>query len=302
MDVRDIFRKLTTNKYIPDFDYKNYKLSFQTVFYTCNYKYCCCPCAFDHEWLTYIADGGQIDEELYKKVEANLLAGKCPHVDDAITDYVKETAVYGIHIAAAAGTEKAIKRVLTVGDGGILSSIFKLTPYTVAILKKNVKSSTLWFNKLSKKMKSSINLCMPMIGCILNVVYPERSETNAGVIHLKEEPLLVFCVRSGNIALLRVVLLPKLLDLEISSYMTQFATALGLAIRSNDVGITKELIKFLTKNHRHFPFNCFTLGQDGIDSIVYRLVVLDKPDILEKLSKPGFGRILLDERLCYSLI
>ena len=29
---------------------------------------------------------------------------------------------------------------------------------------------------------------------------------------------------------------------------------------------------------------------------------MDKPDILEKLLKPGFGRILLDERLCYSLI
>ena len=109
MDVRDIFRKLTTNKYIPDFDYKNYKLSFQTVFYTCNYKYCCCPCAFDHEWLTYISDEPQVDEELYTKVEANLLAGKCPHVDDVISDYVRETTVYGIHIAAAAGTEKAIK-------------------------------------------------------------------------------------------------------------------------------------------------------------------------------------------------
>ena len=299
MDVRDIFRKLTTNKNIPDFDYKNYKLSFQTVFYTCNYKYCCCPCAFDHEWLAYISDEGQIDEELYKKVEANLLAGKCSHVDDVISEYVRETTVYGIHIAAAAGTEKAIKRVLTVGDGGILSSIFKLTPYTVAILKKNIKTTTLRFNNLSKQTRFSIDLCRPMIGRMLNVVYPERSETNAGVIHLKEEPLLVFCVRSGNIALLRVVLLPNLLDVQ--SYVTQFATALGLAIRCNDVGITKELIKFLTKNHRHFPSSVFTAGQDGIESIVYRLVVLDKPEILEKLSKLRYGRILFDERLIYSL-
>ena len=300
MDVRDIFRKLTTNKYIPDFDYKNYKLSFQTVFYTCNYKHCCCPCAFDHEWLTYISDGGQLEEELYKKVEANLLAGKCPHVDDVISDYVRETAVYGMHIAAAVGTSKAVKNDLGKTHRELQSSLFRLSPYVLAVLKKNIRTSTLWINNLSKKTISSIDLCMPMIDRMLNVVYPERSETNAGVIHLKEKPLLVFCVRSGNIALLRVVLLPNLLDVE--SYMTQFATALGLAIRCNDVSITKELIKFLTKNHRHFSFKKFTHGLDGLESIVYRLVVLDKPDILERLSKPGFGRILLDERLCYSLI
>ena len=84
--------------------------------------------------------------------------------------------------------------------------------------------------------------------------------------------------------------------------MTQFAKALGLALRCNDVGITKELIKFLTKNHRLFPFKDFTAGQDGIESIVYRLVVLDKPDILEKLSKLGLGRTLFDDRLKYSLV
>ena len=300
MDIRDIFRKLTTNKYIPDFDYENYKLSFQTVLYTCNYKYCCCPCAFDHEWLTYISDGGQIEKELYKKVEANLLAGKCPHVDDVISDYVRETAVYGIHIAAAVGTSKAVKNDLGKTHRELLSSLFHLTPYVLAVLKKNIKTTTLRFNNLSKQPRFSIDLCRPMIGHMLNVVYSERSKTNAGVIHLKEEPLLVFCVRSGNIALLRVVLLPNLLN--VHSYMTQFATALGLALRCNDVGITKELIKFLTKNHRLFPFKDFTAGQDGIESIVYRLVVLDKPDILEKLSKLGLGRILFDDRLKYSLI
>ena len=300
MDVRDIFRKLTTNKYIPDFDYKNYKLSFQTVFYTCNYKYCCCPCAFDHEWLTYIADGGHIDEELYKKVEANLLAGKCPHVDDVISDYVRETAVYGIHIAAAVGTSKAVKNDLGKTHSELLSSLFHLTPYVLAVLKKNIKTTTLWLNNLSKQPRFSIDLRRPMIDRTLNVVYPERSKTNTGVIHLKEEPLLVFCVRSGNIALLRVVLLPSLLDVQ--SYMTQFATALGLAIWCNYVGITKELIKFLKKHYRHFSFHCFTTGQDGIESIVYRLVVLDKPDILEKLLKLGFGEIQFDEKLKYSLI
>ena len=114
MDVRDIFRKLATNQYMPNFNYANYKLSFQTVFYTRNYKYCCCPCAFDHEWAAYISDGGHIHEELYRKVEANLVNGKCPHVDHVVSDYVRETAVYGIHIAAAAGTEKAVKQDLLV--------------------------------------------------------------------------------------------------------------------------------------------------------------------------------------------
>ena len=285
MDVRDIFRKLTTNKYIPDFDYKNYKLSFQTVFYTCNYKYCCCPCAFDHEWLTYISDEPQIDEELYTKVEANLLAGKCPHVDDVISDYVRETTVYGIHIAAAAGTEKAIKRVLTVGDGGMLSSIFKLTPYTVAILKNNIKTTALLFKDLS--YQPQLQKSLPRA---LNVVYPKHSGKNDNVIELREESLLEFCVRTANKELLKAVLMPALFCER--RYKKQLVAALNMALKCNSTVCINTMIKIGKKMPRQSSSSTHIIDEidwdhtiDEIGSIIYRLVIFDKPDILEKVLK-----------------
>ena len=295
MDVRDIFRKLTMNAYMPDFDYKHYKLSFETVFHTNNYKYCCCPCAFDHEWLSYISDGGEINEEMYKKVEANLLAGKCPHVDNVIPDYVRETAVYGIHIAAAVGTERAVKEDLGVKYIEVESSIFYLSPYKLAVLKRNINTTALRFKNLSKHFESQTYSLYRM----LDVVYPQRLETNASVIQLKEESLLGYCVRTGSMEMLRVVLLPRLLGVE--NYRTQLATALGLAIRYKSADIINEIITFLVKMPYRAP--AFTRGIDGLDSIIYRLVILDKPDILMKVLKKRFrsDQSLLENQLQSSL-
>ena len=177
-------------------------------------------------------------------MEANLLAGKCPHVD-VISDYVRETIVYGIHIAAAAGTEKAIKRVLTVGDGGILSSIFKLTPYTVAILKKNIKTTALLFKDLS--YQPQLQKSLPRA---LDFVYPKHSEKNANIIELREEPLLEFCVRTANKELLKAVLRPELFYER--RYMTQLVAALGLALKYNSTLFTNKLIKIGKKWPRRF--------------------------------------------------
>ena len=295
MDVRDTFRKLATNKFIPDFDYKNYKLSFQTVFYTCYYKYCCCPCAFDHEWLAYISDSGEINEELYKKVEANLLAGKCPHVDHVISDYVRETAVYGIHFAAAVATEKAVKQDLDVTHRETQSSLFHVSPYILAVLKKNVKTTALRFKNLSKHFLSQEFSLYRM----LNVVYPERSVTNENVIQLKDESLMEFCVRNGNKELLQLVLQTGLLTVE--GYRTQLVKALGLAIRYNYVNIMNKLITFLKKMPRLTP--AFARGMDGIDGIIIRIVTLDKPDILRKVLKERFqgDQCLLEDDLRFSV-
>ena len=287
MNVRDIFRKLATNKFIPDFDYKYYKLSFQTVFFTSHYKYCCCPCAFDHEWLAYISDKGEINEELYKKVEANLLAGKCLHVDHVSSDYVRETAVYGIHLAAAVGTEKAVKQDLGVTHREIQTTIFHLSPYTLAVLKKNIKTTTLRYKNLAKHFESQTYSLYRM----LHLVYPERSGTNENVIQLRDESLLEFCVRNGNKELLQVVLLPNT-----ASYRTQFAKALGLAIRSNALDIANELITFLKKMTSRTDVFCA-----GIECII--LIFLDKPDILEKVLKACRQADLhVDENLKCSLV
>lgn len=108
MDKKSLFRNLVTNKYLPDFDYFTRSFSFQTVFYLSPYSSHCCPCAFEHEYLDYIADSGEIDEDVYEKIVNCITDGKCPHVDAALYNYVTETKIYGIHIAAAVGTEEVV--------------------------------------------------------------------------------------------------------------------------------------------------------------------------------------------------
>ena len=87
----------------------------------------------------------------------------------------------------------------------MLSSIFKLTPYTVAILKNNIKTTALLFKDLS--YQPQLQKSLPRA---LNVVYPKHSEKNDNVIELRKESLLEFCVRTANTELLKAVLRPEL--------------------------------------------------------------------------------------------
>ena len=136
MELKTLFRNLVTNHYMPDFDYNNYEFSFRTVFYTTPDYYCCCPCAFEHEFLQYISDTGEIKEDSYTNVLQNVLNGKCTHVNGVPESYVTNTSIYGIHIAAAVGTEAALEIHLSQSfhqEGGI----FELNAGVIGVLKSN---------------------------------------------------------------------------------------------------------------------------------------------------------------------
>ena len=72
------------------------------------------------------------------------------------------------------------------------------------------------------------------------------------------------------------------------------------AIRYNYVKITNKLITF-SKKPRRTP--AFTHGIDGIDSIIIRIVTLNKPDILTKVLKERFqgDQCFLEDNLKFSL-
>ena len=107
MEVREIFRKLETNQYMPDFDYRT-RFTFQTLFYTSPCSYRCCPCAFQNEFLDYIAENGDINEKVYEKIIQSIIAGKCPHVSDTTPEYwQQETRISAVGIAIAVETEQA---------------------------------------------------------------------------------------------------------------------------------------------------------------------------------------------------
>ena len=153
MNVKQVFRNLAKNTFMPEFDYIGYKFSFKTVFYISDLEYCLCTCGYEHEYLTYISESGKIDENLYAKVEQCILAGKCPHVDSASHDYIEEAGIYGVNIAAAVGTQNAFTNL---GDqlryfrryGHVRkSSLFRLGPFETAIIIWNPKFATIPFMK-----------------------------------------------------------------------------------------------------------------------------------------------------------
>ena len=98
-ESKTLFRNLVTGQVMPDLSYAFHKFSFQTVFYMTNYHYCCCPCAYEHEYLEYLSNDRKIKQEIYERVETSIVRGRCPHVDKAPTLSITETAIYGSHIA-----------------------------------------------------------------------------------------------------------------------------------------------------------------------------------------------------------
>ena len=108
MDVQKVFRNLVTNQYMPEFDYEGTQFSFRTVFHLSNHAYCACVCCYEHEYLDYISDQGEIDEEKYNRVLQCIVDGECPHVNQVPEEYVEETSISTLHLAEAVGTIQAI--------------------------------------------------------------------------------------------------------------------------------------------------------------------------------------------------
>ena len=139
------FRNLVTNQFMENVDYAQEEYSFLTVFYTSSSTYCCCSCAHNYEYLEYISDTGEVDENVYENIVKSLANGKCPHADMVPEYQLVPTSITALHIAAAVGTERAVKENI---DKCFPSSrhmfrfsmlncgIFNLYPFDTAVLKK----------------------------------------------------------------------------------------------------------------------------------------------------------------------
>ena len=142
LDKIDLLRTLVINENLPGFDYATHRFSFRSVFKRESYAYCCCNCAFEHEYMLYISDKGEIIKEIFDRVVQNISLGECCHVKDVSEDFVTETSVGAIHIAATRGTKKAalwhldaLKYLESVNLYLVYTGIFKLLPYDIAALK-----------------------------------------------------------------------------------------------------------------------------------------------------------------------
>ena len=137
MDLTDAFRTLVTNQYMPDFDYRG-RFQFETVFYKTGYSYACCPCAFQHEFLTYISDDGSIDEKVYEDIVSYIVFGRCTHVGRGVPDaWVKETSVSGLQIAVAVSTKQAEQDKMERSKiTRRKEEIFQLSLHNIVLIKK----------------------------------------------------------------------------------------------------------------------------------------------------------------------
>ena len=96
-----------TKEFMPRHDYGT-TFEFKTVFYKSAFSYVCCSCAFEHEFLLYIDGEGNINEEIYQKIEQNIIVGRCPHVDNVSAEWTRESSTSSLHIALATGTEEIV--------------------------------------------------------------------------------------------------------------------------------------------------------------------------------------------------
>ena len=183
-----------------DVDYSKQKFSFRTVFHKTAYSYCCCSCGFEHEFLDYISDTGEILEEIYEKIVQCIINGECPHAVYAAKEDITETRVYGIHIAAAAGTEQAVKIYLSHEDV-TETGIFHLRPSNLALIKQKYSVADLLYRR-----EEYPNLFEDFYEAEDTYLYISRVNEQLNHICVEQESVLTKCVRERNIQLLKTVL------------------------------------------------------------------------------------------------
>ena len=198
IDIKE-FRNLVTNRFMPDFDYVQTKVSFQTVFYISDFSYCCCTCGYEHEYLDYISDSGEINEEMYLKIVKCITEGKCPHVDEASPNFIAETGFHAINIATAVGTERVLndKRNFYSFTNCKKSLIFHIGPLEIWFLKNKHELSI-------SSMKHFANSHSFQLTKHLGV---QRLDTKPCRIKLAFETILEMCIKKGNKHLVRKCLL-----------------------------------------------------------------------------------------------
>ena len=193
------FRSMVTNQFIENVNYLQEKYSFLTVFNksasipASGSTYCCCRCAHDHEYLEYILETGEVDEKLFKKIVKSLKAGKCDHADTVSEDQLLTTSITGLHIAAAVGTERAVKENLEgccryMSDCGV----FNLHPFDTAMVKKQTNICSLFVNYWLKYGNGFIDS-------------PHLSIVNGVSLLGQQVSRLEFCVRQANNELLQTI-------------------------------------------------------------------------------------------------
>ena len=261
--LKTVFRNLVTNRFDPELNYIDCELSFQTVFFKSFYSHCCCPCAFQHEYLEYVSNTGDVDEAIYEKVLQNIINGKCPHVDDVNEKYVRETSIYAIHIAAGVGIEGAVRKLLDnyqIRRG----AIFRLSPYRAAVLKSQ-------YNIIDIFTAAIPSIFTDPLACVgSKVMYPSQSGANRNTINVEWITTLEHSIREKDIRLLNCVLSPHVLHVDLNK-------AFEFIFEGDSLNLEDLLFDYI----RRFNYN--EKENDLWTECAASAIVYDKPTYLDSL-------------------
>ena len=292
--LKRIIRNLATNVYMPDLDYGQYELVFNTVFYRTSYSYRCCRCAYVHEYLEYIRDDWGIDEPLYEEMVANVIYGECKHAKGTPKEYLKETGLYGIHFASACGTIETLRRQCVQNLAYFFTKLFRANLWTIAVAKHNDLSLQVFIDTAQNELiyRNSMN------------AYVTKSERGEKVLNIRDLALLEQCVversiplvkrlldsytgvPAGLLACLRIIFEYDLLDLQdifldfirkCSERGTLIHTisCAALAVVYKKTAVFEKILKTIPQNKCNLDFwlrqTCDALQQNGCQRILNQL-------------------------------
>ena len=183
MELKEIFETLVRNRKRDDLsEYHSRKFSFDTVFSIYSYSYCCCPCAFEHEFLDYITEDG-INENIFQRIKGNISRGKCEHVNETLPAYVHQTSVIGNHIAAGYG-------VLPTAANDYQTTIFRLYAYMIAIMKKHGSALEEYLKPYFDDPEDEDD---ELDDVVIRLIYAKRSIEKPGFIEISTKHITDIC-------------------------------------------------------------------------------------------------------------
>ena len=161
-----------------------------------SYSYRCCRCAYVHEYLEYIRDGGAIDEPLYEEMVVNVINGECKHVKGTPKEFLKETGLYGIHFAAVCGTIEALRKQCVQNLAYFSTKLFRANHWTIAVAKHNDLSLQIFID--TEQNEFVFRNC--------EAAYVSKSERDGKVLNIRDLVLLEQCVVERSIPLVKRLL------------------------------------------------------------------------------------------------
>ena len=159
MDEITKFEALFRRQFVSEINYFNDTFSFRTVCMQNHYSYRMCKCAFEHEYIDYFSNTGEIDNASFENIKRSISQGECPHVGNVDKKCIKITKIHAMHIAFVVGAENIVGEILSEAQIRVLAiadefscctGIFRNSPYQLALMRERYNIIELFYGFVSR--------------------------------------------------------------------------------------------------------------------------------------------------------